>query len=255
MKKPIYKILIADDNVDSVAVTKTVLAGSGEYEIVCAYNGYEVLDKAEQFEPDIILLDVVMPNFDGYAVIESIRDMEITKKPKIIVFSNLMTDDNVLKAMACGADYYIYKNIDMQVLANTVASYCATDDMDIVTVDEPELSPLAAEVSATMHEIGIPAHVKGYKYLRTAIIMAVEHRDIIDAVTKQLYPSVAMAHNSTPSRVERAIRHSIELAWDRGNVDILTRYFGYTISESRGKPTNSEFIAMIADNLILAGKN
>ena len=250
------RILIADDNVDSVAVTRSLLESTGAYEIAVASNGYETLDMIDKFKPDVMLLDIVMPNLDGFSILHTLNEMELEKRPKVIMHSCLSNEDSVRQALSMGADYYLYKNTDAEVLARTLERFCEDDDTaPIQSIIEEDNGPLTAEVTRIIHDIGVPAHIKGYQYLRTAIVMAAQNRGVIDAVTKQLYPSVAMVHGTTPSRVERAIRHAIELAWDRGNVDTLNGYFGYTISGNRGKPTNSEFIAMIADNLILAGKN
>ncbi len=248
------KILIADDNKDTGMTTQMLLESAGFQVVGVATDGLETIDMIEKLNPDIVILDIVMPRLDGFSILRGVKDLNLEKPPKFIMYSCLQNDDSIKQAVSLGASYYLYKDTDCEVLIRTVEKFCEdespADFTGVLTKEARDV--LASEVTRIIHDIGVPAHIKGYQYLRTAIVMAIEDKDAIDAVTKHLYPSVAVIHRTTPSRVERAIRHAIELAWDRGNVDTLTGYFGYTISGNRGKPTNSEFIAMIADNLSLA---
>ena len=249
------KVLIADDNKDSIFATKVLLEASGFEVVGTATDGFEALNLIEKLSPDVVLLDIVMPRLDGYSILRTVNDMHLENRPKIIMYSCIQNDDSVRQAMTLGADYYLYKDTDSAVLIGAVEALSnGAPSLHGTVVTTKNHESLANEVTKIIHDIGVPAHIKGYQYLRAAIIMAVEDPDVIDAVTKQLYPSVAGLYATTASRVERAIRHAIELAWDRGNVDTLNGYFGYTISGNRGKPTNSEFIAMIADNLTLSAK-
>ncbi len=249
------RILIADDNRDSVTATRILIESVGRYQTEAAYDGRQTLEMIESFKPDVVLLDIVMPGLDGCAVLRAVNSMKLDYKPKIIIYSCIEKEESTQQTLLLGADYYLYKNATAETLIETIDRFCDTHKAPEGKAAREEYGPLVTEVTRIIHDIGVPAHIKGYMYLRSAIVLAARDRDIIDAITKQLYPTVAQMYETTPSRVERAIRHAIELAWDRGNVDTLNGYFGYTISGNRGKPTNSEFIAMIADNIILAGKN
>lgn len=226
-----------------------------------ARDGSDVLESIQEYRPDIVLMDLCMTNVDAIDVIRSVKNSN-TKQPIFIIlssFSNPMLEREIL---AAGASHYVAKPFDVKELAKKIASLTmSTASIGIGANISPVISTRPGEptieckVTDILHQIGVPAHIKGYHYLRDSIIMSVENPDIINAVTKQLYPSVARRFSTTPSRVERAIRHAIEVAWDRGDVDILNSYFGYTIHNSRGKPTNSEFIAMISDKLRLQIKS
>lgn len=254
------KILIADDNCDHGIVTKTLLENAGFNVVGLAKNGEEAVELVRQLAPDVLILDIVMPRYDGYAVLKTLAADKDIKPPVTIVYTCIENDESIRQAIDLGATYYLYKDTDSEVLIDTVAAFCSDASAKSAKLSPPKIRPygsrnLEERVTEIIHEIGVPAHVKGYQYLRAAIIMAVEDRSVVDAITKQLYPDVAKAFKTTASRVERAIRHAVELAWDRGNVDTLNSYFGYTISGSKGKPTNSEFIAMIADRLQLQRKS
>jgi two-component system response regulator (stage 0 sporulation protein A) len=204
-----------------------------------------------------------MPHLDGLGVLERVNSMDISKKPLFIVLSAVGQDKITQRALALGAEYYVVKPFDMEVLVSRIRQLKNVTQSNIIksaysgedlSRSVPKPMNIEAEVTNIMHEIGVPAHIKGYQYLRDAIMMVVEDLEIINSITKQLYPSIAKEYNTTPSRVERAIRHAIEVAWSRGQIDTIDSLFGYTINIGKGKPTNSEFIAMVADKLRLEMK-
>lgn len=254
------KILIADDNADGAEITAGFLRGYG-FEIVGTVgSGEETISSVEKLQPDVLLLDMCMPRIDGIGVLKALQKMDLPKRPVVIVYTCLGNEEVAEAAMKYGASYYLYKENDYSLLADRIRTFTSdAKENDVPTIlgkkkeemSESKSSPLERQVTEIIHDIGIPAHIKGYQYIREAIIMAVQDMKVIDSVTKMLYPSVAHRFQTTPSRVERAIRHAVEVAWDRGNVDTLDSYFGYTIQGSKGKPTNSEFIAMIADKISL----
>ncbi len=259
------KVLIADDDKEYADVLARVLDQRENLSVIgCAYDGLEAISMIEAGEPDVLILDIIMPNLDGMGVLERMERMKIAKRPTVIVVSAIRNDKITNNAVALGADYFMQKPISFEVLLDRIQMFANTsENIDEGSVDKNEnrIIPLQASksepvniemmVTEIIHEIGIPAHIKGYQYLRHAIIMVIDNLDIINSITKELYPTVAKDFNTTPSRVERAIRHAIEVAWDRGDTEILNSFFGYTIANSKGKPTNSEFIAMIADKLRL----
>lgn len=260
------RVLIADDNREYVGVLAEHLKTDSRIEIVgCAYDGVEAINMMNMAEPDIIILDLVMPNLDGLGVLERLSNMRLSKIPKVIVVSAVLNDSIAAKTISLGAEYFILKPVDFDVLMNRIImfAYGAVNEQEVKDFLDPDKQEtrirekekdMETKVTNVIHEIGIPAHIKGYQYLRHAILMVVDDLDIINSITKELYPTVAKDFSTTPSRVERAIRHAIEVAWDRGDTEILNSFFGYTIANSKGKPTNSEFIAMIADKLRLENK-
>lgn len=259
------RVLIADDNREYVGVLCEYLKRESRIEIVgCAYDGLEAINMIRMSEPDFLILDMVMPNLDGIGVLERLNNTSLSKKPKVLVVSAVLNDSIAAKTISLGAEYFMLKPVDFDALINRITMFSYDDEQTIKELHNPEFfslkkqkeaNDMETKVTNVIHEIGIPAHIKGYQYLRHAIIMVVNDLDIINSITKELYPTVAKDFNTTPSRVERAIRHAIEVAWDRGDTDILNSFFGYTIANSKGKPTNSEFIAMIADKLRLENKH
>lgn len=218
-------------------------------------NGTKLVEEILRISPNAVIMDLFMPNVDAIGVMKSVKEKS-NFEPVFVILSNF--DNTVLEkeVMMSGAAYFALKPFDPKSLSERILSIIS-DSKNLSLIKEKSSDDLSIECKVTdiLHQIGVPAHIKGYHYLRESIIMAVSNPDIINAVTKQLYPSVAKHFNTTSSRVERAIRHAIEVAWDRGDVEILNSYFGYTIHNSRGKPTNSEFIAMISDRLRLQMKN
>ena len=252
----ITKILICDENEDFRRITGEYLRGAGFGSIEEAVDGEESLAKISKLHPDIVIIDIWMSRLDTVSIIKSCmhRDFAPDSMPSFIVTSQLNNPSMLTEASEAGADYCVLKPVNYPGLAERIRRLLRQRETP-VEKSEPEESPyLLAQITKIIHQIGVPAHIKGYQYLRTAIMMTVNDNDIINSVTKILYPSVAKKYKTTSSRVERAIRHAIEVAWDRGDVDVLNSYFGYTVQTSRGKPTNSEFIAMIADNLRLSSK-
>ena len=254
------KVVMIDDSYELCHAAKRYFQTNNTYEVVgFAHDGQVGIEMIENKQPDIIILDMVMPNSDGMHVLRTLKRMDFRKRPKILVLSAIARDSSTALWMDEGADYVLAKettmeNIELHMDLMTEASNkTAAPVINVMPKREP--FDLETQVTAIIQEVGIPANIKGYQYIRNAIILVVNNNDIINSVTKELYPEVAKMCDTSPSRVERAIRHAIEVAWDRGDTETLNRMFGYTISVSKGKPTNREFIAMIADKLRLAMKN
>lgn len=261
------KIVLADDNRDFCQVLREYLSNEDDIEILgIAKDGIEALDLVSRTQPDVLVLDVIMPHLDGLGVIEKLNAMNLPKMPKIIVLSAVGQDKITQSAINLGADYYIVKPFDFVIFINRIRGLVSNkntvvdsnsrsnNNMDIKMTKTDfvkNVGNIETEITNIIHEIGVPAHIKGYLYLREAIKMGIDNVELLGAVTKELYPSIAKKFNTTPSRVERAIRHAIEVAWSRGKVDTINQLFGYTVHNTKGKPTNSEFIAMIADKLRL----
>ena len=255
------RILTADSNKEFCKQLAELISGESDMEIVgTASDGMEALALTAQLKPDILLLDLVLPKLDGLEVLRRLQ--ETGAHCHIIVLSGFVNNKVISDCSNCGVDYFMPKPCDVPALLGRIRQLSGMDSVSIPTtgIDCRELSSgrkdadLEAVVTDIIHEIGVPAHIKGYQYLREAIILTIKDMDMINAVTKVLYPEVAKKFNTTPSRVERAIRHAIEVAWDRGDIETLQKFFGYTVSNIKGKPTNSEFIAMIADCLSLRRK-
>lgn len=280
MEKEKISVLIADDNKEFCNILNDYLLNQSDIFVVgIARDGIEALRLIEEKKPDLVVLDIIMPHLDGLGVLERLNNMNLTNIPRIIILSAVGQDKITQRAITLGADYYVVKPFDMEVFikriremfnnviatTNDQGSSARFKDIEVsrasssfsnASVGYTNNAPLdlEGEITSIIHEIGVPAHIKGYMYLREAITMVVNNIELLSAVTKELYPSIAKKYNTTASRVERAIRHAIEVAWSRGQVDTINKIFGYTIHNSKGKPTNSEFIAMIADKLRLQNK-
>ena len=265
-------ILIADDNQEFSHTLSSYINNQEDMEVIAvAKDGNEAVDMISNTVPDVVLLDVIMPHLDGLGVLEKINMIKIDKNPICIMLSAVGQDKITQKAIVAGADYYIVKPFDIEVLIkrireikffkpNKTGNNFITREpkqkyIELSGREEKKEENLEALVTNIIHEVGVPAHIKGYQYLREAIMMVVNDIDVINQITKSLYPKIAFKFNTTPSRVERAIRHAIEVAWGRGQQEAVENIFGYTISAAKGKPTNSEFIAMIADKLRLELKS
>lgn len=253
------KILIADESAAGRASIKEGLLRAGYRNVEEASNGEETMLKLTRFYPDVVLMDVWLSKLDGIGILRSCRTLDWghEKKPAFILVSSVSNQNIFIQATEAGADLCLLKPVNINSLCEHIRSITAHQSRDIPAAaiqTEEKGTDIETQVTQIIHQIGVPAHIKGYQYLRTAILLTIKDSDIINSVTKVLYPSVAKKYQTTTSRVERAIRHAIEVAWDRGDVDTLNSYFGYTIQNNRGKPTNSEFIAMIADNLRLKYK-
>lgn len=254
------RIIIADNNEGDARSLKEYLETQDEFLIEDVVSkGDEVITKVIEKQPDIIILDLILPNIDGIAVMGALNKMGLRKRAKIVVTSSISHEKTIREAMNMGASLFVLKPFDEKAISDRIKSLMKINvnskQEKIVNTEKNEKTIcVEKDVTAIMHEIGVPAHIKGHQYLRSAILMAVENSEILGGVTKSLYPKVAEKYNTTPSRVERAIRHAIEVAWGRGRLDTLQSVFGYTVNLGKGKPTNSEFIAMIADKMRLEMK-
>lgn len=222
--------------------------------IFCSKDGEELILTIRTDSPDVVLMDLFMTRLDSLGVMRKINKMDI-KKPLFIITSSFHSPALEREIMNNGASYYALKPYDFNSVCENIVLLARKGKLSVGITNTLDSFGIELKVTEILHEIGVPAHIKGYHYLRDSIIMSIEQPEIINAVTKQLYPNVAKRYDTTSSRVERAIRHAIEVAWDRGDVEVLNSYFGYTIHNDRGKPTNSEFIAMISDKLRLQIKN
>ena len=264
-------ILIADDNQEFSRTLSTYLESQEDLEVIgMARDGNEAVEMIKNAIPDVVLLDVIMPHLDGLGVLENIKEVKKENKPMCIMLSAVGQDKITQQAINLGAEYYVVKPFDIELLIkrirelkfykpssknNFVSREIKAQYIEIPEDSEKSEENLEALVTNLIHEVGVPAHIKGYQYLREAIMMVVQDIDVINQITKSLYPQIAHIYHTTPSRVERAIRHAIEVAWGRGQQEAVENIFGYTISAAKGKPTNSEFIAMIADKLRLELKS
>lgn len=255
------KILIADENPAGRQSLCNELRRAGFRNIEEATNGEEALIKIGRYHPDIAILDIWLSKLDGIGVLRNCKSLHFGDDlpPAFIIVSMVSNQSIFMEAAHAGADLCLLKPYNMESLCQHMQSLLANRSAakgggkEQTSAEDP-IQDIETQVTRIIHQIGVPAHIKGYQYLRTAILLTIRDSDMINSVTKVLYPSVAKKYQTTTSRVERAIRHAIEVAWDRGDVDTLNSYFGYTIQNNRGKPTNSEFIAMIADNLRLKYK-
>ncbi len=262
MKK--IKVCVVDDNRELVSLLEDYISSQEDMEVAgTAHNGQDCLDMLEGTDPDVLVLDIIMPHLDGLAVLERLREMKKDSLPNVIMLTAFGQEDVTKKAVELGASYFILKPFDMELLGNHIrqvsgkSSTIARKSSSTTNYrGQTEQKPknLDASITSIIHEIGVPAHIKGYLYLREAISMVYNDIELLGSITKVLYPDIAKKYNTTASRVERAIRHAIEVAWSRGNIDSISSLFGYTVSMSKAKPTNSEFIAMVADKLRLEHK-
>ncbi|SFB19932.1 two-component system, response regulator, stage 0 sporulation protein A [Cohnella sp. OV330] len=271
---PRIEVFLADDNREFTNLLSEYIEEQEDMTVIgVAYNGEEVIRQLEETRniPDVMILDIIMPHLDGLGVLEKLRDLNLSPMPKIIMLTAFGQENITQRAVQLGASYYILKPFDMDVLANRIRQLAGTPSQIPVSVSSSASSSfsggsrsnivpigkpknLDANITSIIHEIGVPAHIKGYQYLREAITMVYNNIEILGAITKTLYPAIAEKFKTTPSRVERAIRHAIEVAWTRGNIDSISHLFGYTINIAKSKPTNSEFIAMVADKLRIEHK-
>lgn len=250
------RIVLAGDNADDCELLKRTLSRADNVEVVgIAQDGFELVSQVQEKRPDVVVTDAMLPRKDGLAALRAIGQLDLPKKPASFVLSAFTSHDLMSEAMSLGVNFFTVKPCDYDDLTSRVRGYNMID----ASFDAPgkRLTPeldIEMRVTKIIHDIGVPAHIKGYQYLREAIIMTVNDMEVINAITKILYPTVAKKYKTTSSRVERAIRHAIEVAWDRGDVETLNGFFGYTVSNVKGKPTNSEFISMIADRIRLDRK-
>lgn len=263
------KVMVVDDNKEFVDILTRYVNMQDDMETVCSlYDGLDAVAKIKETQPDLVLLDIVMPEKDGLAVLDEMQESNIETRPNVVMLSSIGQERITQKAISLGAMYYVVKPFDFGVLVNRIRDFAMTENnmaMEKASTsyivgagaqnNSNDKESLEVRVTEFIHSIGVPAHIKGYKYLREAIIVSTKNEEAIDSVTKTLYPTLARLFKTTPSRIERAIRHAIEVAWNRGNIDVHEEIFGYTVNSNKGKPTNSEFIAMIADRLVLEDKH
>ena len=254
-------IAIADDNERMVQLLDQIVSSDEELQVVGkAGNGEDLIEIIREKKPDVVLLDIIMPKLDGLTVMDRVNQDSNLRKPAFIVISAVSQEKMTEDAFELGADYYILKPFDNDTVVNRIKRVRtrqlrnASKTKKISAYESQKAymeHNLETDVTNIIHEVGVPAHIKGYQYLRDAIIMSVNDMEMLNSITKILYPTIAKRHQTTPSRVERAIRHAIEVAWSRGKMDTIEELFGYTVSGGKGKPTNSEFIALIADKIRL----
>lgn len=260
------KVAIADDNEKMLNVLANLITNDKDLILAgTANNGEELLEVIKKHTPDVVLLDIIMPKLDGLSVMEKVNsEYDVYCRPSFIIVSAVGQDRITENAFYLGADYYILKPFDQNMLLNRIKSLRMRRELKGSSVKNGNDNTqkiqyiersLETDVTNIIHEVGVPAHIKGYQYLRDAIIFSVGDIEMLSSVTKILYPTIAKKHQTTPSRVERAIRHAIEIAWSRGKMDTIDELFGYTVNNGKGKPTNSEFIALIADKIRLEYKN
>ncbi|MFQ3542830.1 sporulation transcription factor Spo0A [Halobacillus rhizosphaerae] len=253
------QVCLADDNRELVKLLEEYFADTRDIDVVgVSYNGKECLEQIQNKQPDVLILDIIMPHLDGLAVLSKLKEMD--KHPDVIMLTAFGQEEVTKKAVDLGAAYFMMKPFDLDHLAEQVRQIKHSGDpinralgssYSAAKTKKPDLD---TSITHIIHEVGVPAHIKGYLYLREAITMVYNDLELLGSITKVLYPDIATKFNTTASRVERAIRHAIEVAWNRGNIDAISSLFGYTISNTKAKPTNSEFIAMVADRLRLEHK-
>ncbi|GGH79490.1 two-component system response regulator (stage 0 sporulation protein A) [Pullulanibacillus pueri] len=259
------RVCLTDDNQELIHLIQEYCEATEDIEIVgVANNGQDCLSVVKETKPDILVLDIIMPHLDGLGVLKSMREDITSPQPSVIMLTAFGQEDVTKKAVELGASYFILKPFDIENLINNIRQVHGKKVPTlkpsrplVTTTQQPPVQKshnLDANITSIIHEIGVPAHIKGYMYLREAISMVYNDIELLGSITKVLYPDIAKKYKTTASRVERAIRHAIEVAWSRGNIDSISDLFGYTVSMTKAKPTNSEFIAMVADKLRIEHK-
>lgn len=248
------KVLVADNSEEFGVQCQKVLASYGMNVSLCEKDGIELLERINAQKPNIVIADIFMPGLDAIGVLNHIKSVSEKDRPMVMVLSAIDSSQLEGEVLRAGAAYVFIKPFDIGMLAERIIKLSGwkSDTRPVIAKEGPiSDNDLELMITEIIHQIGVPAHIKGYHYLREAIMLSIKNEEVINSITKLLYPTVAKKFSTTSSRVERAIRHAIEVAWDRGDIDVLNAYFGYTINTDRGKPTNSEFIAMIADKIRL----
>ncbi|HBI56074.1 MAG TPA: sporulation transcription factor Spo0A [Firmicutes bacterium] len=256
--------MVADDNREFCNLLSDYMSTQEDINLVAtANNGIDAIDKVIEHQPDVLILDIIMPHLDGLGVLEKLNSTpDLNPRPRVIVLTAFGQESITQQALRLGADYFVLKPFNIDVLIRRIRTLQLDSKPELaaecgaryITRDAPKVD-LEVEITNLLHELGVPAHIRGYQYLRYAIALVIKDITILNSITKALYPEIAIKFETTPNRVERAIRHAIETSWERSELDVINRLFRYTIRNDRGKPTNSEFIALLADNLRLKLKS
>lgn len=269
MQQKQINVVIVDDNKEFCNILNDYLSAEESIRISgIAYDGVAALKLVEEKRPDLIVLDIIMPRLDGIGVLESLAAMKLNPQPKVIILSAVGQDQITQRAISLGAEYYVVKPFDMKMFINRIKQiysethgweHIQTASSNLIKTEPADVIPdkssgLEQQITDIIHKIGIPAHIKGYKFIREAISIVVNDMNMLSSITKELYPTIAERFHTTPSRVERSIRHAIEVAWSRGHIEVLNDIFGHTINNVKGKPTNGEFIALISDRIRLKNR-
>lgn len=249
-----FKLMVVDDNREFCNLVRGYAQMQEDIEFIGAtFDGISALDMIREKKPDVVILDNVMPQLDGIGVLNHLQSFPAKDRPKVVTVTACPTDEFMANAYKLGVNYAMSRKIDINEIIDRCRMVVKNTPAEAKS-ENLKVEDIESMVTAMIHEVGVPAHIKGYSYLRVAIMLVLEDRQLIESITKLLYPTVAKKFNTSASRVERAIRHAIEVAWNRGDTDTLNSIFGFTINQSKGKPTNSEFIAMISDKLRLEMK-
>ena len=246
------RVMLADDNLNLLRLLSDYLGRKPDIELVAAVSdGVEIPDAVLRHAPDILVMDIIMPRRDGFMTLEALGNMDAALRPKVIVLTGLARDDFIMRAIQLGASYYMVKPFDMELLYERVVEVAREQPASILAAVQPEDGEESVDERITnlFLTLGIPAHIKGYQYLREAVRMVLENHDVINRITKELYPGIARKFDTSASKVERAMRHAIEVAWTRGRLDAVNQMYGYRVFAREDKPTNGEFIAMVSDKL------
>ena len=246
------RVMLADDNLNLLRLLTDYLSRKPDIEVVAAVSdGVEIPDSVRQFAPDVLVMDIIMPRRDGFMTLEALNGMEIALRPRVIVLTGLARDDFIMRAIRLGASYYMVKPFDMNLLYERIVEIAREQlqSASLTQAAEGREESVDEQITNLFLTLGIPAHIKGYQYLREAVRMVMENHDVINRITKELYPGIARKFDTTASKVERAMRHAIEVAWTRGRLDAVNQMYGYRVFAREDKPTNGEFIAMVSDKL------
>ena len=244
------RVMLADDNLNILRLLTDYLSRKPDIEVVAAVSdGVEIPEGVREHAPDILVMDIIMPRRDGFMTLEALNGMEPSLRPKVIVLTGLARDDFIMRAIQLGASYYMVKPFDMNLLYARIVEIARDQPQAVTTAPEGPEETLDEQITNLFLTLGIPAHIKGYQYLREAIHMVLDNHDVINRITKELYPGIARKFDTSASKVERAMRHAIEVAWTRGRLEAVNQMYGYRVFTREDKPTNGEFIAMVADKL------
>ena len=247
------RLMLADDNLSLLRLLSDYLGRQGDIELVAAVSdGVEIPDAVRQYAPEVLVMDIIMPRRDGFMTLEALNAMDAALRPRVIVLTGLARDDFIMRAISLGASYYMVKPFDMELLHERILEVAREQGASILAPSapaEPAEESVDERITNLFLTLGIPAHIKGYQYLREAVRMVLENHDVINRITKELYPGIARKFDTSASKVERAMRHAIEVAWTRGRLDAVNQMYGYRVFAREDKPTNGEFIAMVSDKL------